>query len=87
MDHAGAGAPRDRARVLEEGDVGAGPALLVGVEEVVDRRVVLVDGLGRHSQAEDAGVEVDVAGRVARNGRDVVDSLEAHRSAPSDIRP
>ena len=59
----GARAAGRGARVLEERDVGAGRALLVGVEEVVDGRVVLVDGLLHEPQPEHAGVEVDVPGR------------------------
>ena len=47
-----AGAAAPRARVLEEGDVRAGAALLVRVEEVVDGRVVLVDRLLDEPQAE-----------------------------------
>ena len=61
VDHAGARAARDRARVLEERQVDARAALLVAVEQVVDARVVLVDGLGDQPQAQDAGVEVEVA--------------------------
>ncbi len=80
MPVAGAAAPG--ARVLEERDVGARAAQLVGVEEVVDGRVVLVDRLLDHPQPEDAGVEVDVAGCVAGDARDVVDAFEAHRSLP-----
>ena len=68
VDHAGAGAARGGARVLEEGEVGSRAALLVGVEEVVDGRVVLVDGLLHQAQAEHARVEVDVAGGVAGDG-------------------
>ena len=70
--------PGRRARVLEEGEVGARAALLVRVEEVVDGRIVLVDGLLHQAQAEHARVEVDVAGGVARDGGDVVDPLEPH---------
>ena len=45
---------------------------------MVDGRVVLVDGLLHEAQAEHARVEVDVAGGVAGDGRDVVDPLEPH---------
>ena len=79
---AGAGAAGRHARELEEGEVGAGAALLVGVEEVVDGRLVLVDGFLDQSQSEDAGVEVDVVLRVRGDRRDVVDSLKIHRSLP-----
>ena len=78
VHHPGAGAPAARARVLEERDVGAGAALLVGVEEVVDGGVVLVDGLLDHAQAEHPRVEVDVARRVAGDAGHVVDAFEAH---------
>ena len=62
VHHPRAGAAGRGARVLEEGDVGAGVALLVRVEEVVDGRVVLVDRLLHQPQAERARVVVDVAG-------------------------
>src|SRR5207253_4355495 len=78
VHHAGAGAAAARVRILEEGDVAAGGAALVGVEEVVDGRVVLVDGLLDEPQAERARVELDVSGRVGGDAGDVVDSLETH---------
>ena len=71
--------PGGDAGELEEGEVGAGAALLVGEEEVVDGRVVLVDGLLDQAQAQHARVEVDVALRVLGDRRDVVNSLELHR--------
>jgi hypothetical protein len=81
MHHPGSRAARDGARVLEEGQLRAGAALLVGVEQVVDARVVLVDRLGHQAQAEHARVEVDVARGVARDRGDVMDAFEPH---PSD---
>src|SRR5207248_4536807 len=45
VHHPVAGAAGRYARVLEERDVRSGRAELVGVEEVVDGRVVLIDGL------------------------------------------
>ncbi len=78
MHHARPRMPAPRAQVLEEGDVRARGAALVRVEQVVDGRVVLVDGLLDQAQAEHAHVEVDVARRVAGDRSDVVDSLEAH---------
>ena len=83
VHHPGARAARDGAGVLEEGQLGAGAAALVGVEQVVDAGVVLVDGLGHQPQAEHARVEVDVARRVAGDRRDVVDALEPHGSSTS----
>jgi hypothetical protein len=79
VHHPRAGAPAAGVRVLEERQVTSRAPLLVGVEEVVDGRVVLVHGFLDEPEAEDAHVEVDVARRVGRDARDVVDSLEAHR--------
>ncbi len=78
VDHPGARAAGRGARVLEEGDVRACAPLLVRVEEVVDGRIVLVDRLLHEPQPEDARVEVDVAGRVAGDARDVMDAVEPH---------
>jgi len=78
VHHPGARAARDGVGVLEEGQLGAGTPLLVGVEEVVDAGIVLVDRLGHQAQAEDARVEVDVERRVAGDRGDVVDALEPH---------
>ena len=80
VHHPVARAPSRRAGVLEERDVGARGAALVGVEEVVDGRVVLVDRLLDHPQAELARVELDVRRRVAGDARDVVDAFELHRA-------
>ena len=76
VHHAGAGAAGCGARVLEEGDVRARRPLLVRVEEVVDGRIVLVDGLLHEPQPEHAGVEVDVRRGVARDAGHVVDAVE-----------
>src|SRR4029079_12006592 len=62
----------------EECDVGAGRALLVGIEEVVDGRVVLVDRLLDEPQPERARVEGDVLRRVTRDARHVVDAVKPH---------
>src|SRR6266550_5702510 len=78
VHHAAAGTAGTGVRVLEEGEVAAGAALLVRVEQVVDGRIVLVDGLLHEAQPEDAHIEVDVAGGVARDAGDVVNALEAH---------
>jgi hypothetical protein len=78
VDHPAAGAAGMGVRVLEEGQVAACVPLLVRVEEVVDRRVVLVHRFLDEPQPEDAHVEVDVARRVAGDARDVVNPLEAH---------
>ena len=82
VDHPVARLAGLRVRVLEERDVGARVPLFVGVEEVVDGRVVLVDRLLHEPQAEDARVEVDVPRRVAGDARDVVDPVETHLAQP-----
>ena len=79
VDHAGARGAAPRAGIFEEGDVGARIAPLVAVEEVVDGRVILVDALLDEPEPEDAHVEVDIAGRIPRDRRDVMDALELHR--------
>jgi len=79
VDHPGPGRAPGGVRVLEEREVGARGAFLVGVEEVVDGRVVLIDRLLDQAQAQHAHIEVDVEGRVPRDRRDVVDSLELQR--------
>ncbi len=78
MHHPVAGAPVGRARVLEEGDVGARVARLVCVEQVVDGGVVLVHRLLHETQPERAGVELDVGRGVARDARHMVDAFELH---------
>ena len=83
VHHPRPGAPATRAGVLEEGDVAPGATDLVGVEEVVDRRVVLVHRLLDEPEAEHARVEIDVARRVARDAGDVVDTVESHVLHPT----
>src|SRR5204862_547380 len=50
----------------------------------VDGRVVLVDALLDEPQAEHGRVEVDVAGRVARDRGDVVNAFELHTGRLAD---
>src|SRR3954470_21329146 len=78
MDHSVSRSARWRPWILEEGDVRARRPALVGIEEVVDGRIVLVDGLLDHPETERAGVELDVARRVPGDGGDVVDAFELH---------
>ena len=77
VDHPVAGAAATGARVLEERQVVARRSLLVAVEEVVDGRVVLVDGLLHQAHADHARVEVDVPAGVAGDGRDVVKTFKS----------
>src|SRR5262249_50548173 len=65
----------------EEGEDGAGLALLVAVIEVIGAGIVEVDGLLHQAQAERAGVEVDIARGVARYGRDVMNA--GHGGSPA----
>ena len=62
-------------RPREEGEVGAGRAHAVGVEEVIGAGVVLVDAALHQAQAEDAHVEVQILLRVTGDGGDVMDAV------------
>ena len=83
VHHPGAGAAPPHARVLEERDVAARRARLVGVEEVVDGRIVLVDRLLHHPEPEDTRVEVDVPRSIARDARDVMEAVERQPPEPN----
>ena len=74
VDHAAPARP-GAPRVLEEGEVGARVAALVGEEEVVDGRVVLVDRFLDQPQAQHPRVEIDVALSVLGDRGYVVNSL------------
>jgi len=50
-------APLGGGRKIEEGEVGAGIGLAVGVEQMVGADVVLVDGLLDQPHAEQSGIE------------------------------
>jgi hypothetical protein len=89
VHHPRAGPTERRAGVLEEGQVRAGVPLLVGVEEVVDGGVVLVDGFLDQPEPENARVKVYVALRLAGDRGYVVDACcLCHRSPLYDpFRP
>ena len=57
MHHAVARPTLRRARELEEGEIRAGAALLVRIEQVIDAGLVLVDGLLDEAKAHQACVE------------------------------
>ena len=78
VNHAGSRPPGTGSGILEKGDVRAGVALLVSVEEMVDGGVVLVDALFHQPQPQDPRVEIDVPGRIRRDASDVVDPLQPH---------
>src|SRR5438552_4592107 len=59
VDHPGPRAAAHQTWILEEGEIRAWAAVLVGIEEVVDRRVVLVDRLLHQAHAHEAGVEAE----------------------------
>jgi hypothetical protein len=81
MHHPRSGTTAADAGVLEESDVAAGCSILVGVEQVVDGGVVLVDRLLHEPQAENLGVVGDVLRRIAGDTRDVVDPVQPHPSS------
>ena len=68
--------PAPDARVLEERDVAARSPRLVGVEEVVNGRVVLVHRLLHEPEAENPRVEVDVPRSVRGDARHVVNAVD-----------
>jgi hypothetical protein len=86
VHHPGTGLAATHAWILEKRDVAAGCPGLVGVEEVVDGRVVLIHRLLDESEAQDTRVEVDVARRVAGDARDVVDSVQPDRASVATDR-
>ena len=75
---------RDRARParlrghrpVEEGEVGSGRPLRVGVEQVIGTHVVLVDGALDEPHAQRPGIEVMVVPDLRRDRRQMVDSLQ-----------
>ena len=79
-DGVGAAALR-RGRPVEKGDVGAGGAETIGVEQVIGRNVVLVHRLLDQPKPQHAGVEVDVPRGVRRDGGEVVDAFQLSISA------
>src|SRR5439155_5952245 len=76
VDHTRARAAPSQAWILEEGEVGAGASFLVGVEEVVDGGVVLVDRFLDQAHAHDAGIEEQVLRGVGRDRAYVVDAVQ-----------
>ena len=85
VDHPVAGAPGAAPGYSKKVMSEPGLPLLVGVEEVVDGRVVLVDRLLHQAQTQHARVEVDVAPGVAGDGSDVVDALEFDATEPTRL--
>jgi hypothetical protein len=69
-----------RCRPVEKREVGSGARQRVGVEQVVGRSVVLIDGLFHHPHADGAGVEAFVSGRIGGDRRQVMDAGELHGS-------
>jgi hypothetical protein len=71
---------------IEEGDVGAGRAASIGVEQVVSADVVLVDGLLHQPQPERLGVEGVIGRGVAGDGGEMMDAGELHGHGPCQAR-
>ena len=59
-------APLGRGRKIEEGEVGAGIGLAVGVEQMIGADVVLVDGLLDQPHAEQAGIKRQILAAASR---------------------
>ena len=71
---------------VEEGHVGAGRALRIGVEEVIGGYVVLVHRLLHQPEAQHVAVEMQVGGRVAGDGGNVVQAEESMGVMGSPVR-
>ena len=63
-----------RRRKIEEGEICAGTAFAVGVEQMIGADVILVDGLLHQPHAQQAGVERQILARFGRNRREMVNS-------------
>jgi len=85
VDHARSGPARLGAGVLEEGQVEAGAAVLIAVEEVIDGRVVLIDGSLDQPHPEKPGIKLHVPGGIAGDAADVMDAVEADVAHPAKI--
>src|SRR5437588_4260479 len=79
VHHSRAGPAALDPRVFEKGEIGAGAAVLIGVEKMVDGRIVLVDRFLDQPQAEHPRVKIHVPRRVARDRGNVMDPVECHR--------
>ncbi len=78
VDHAGSGPARPGAGELEPGQDRPGGALLIAEVQVVGIRGVEIDRLLDQAQAEDVGVEVDVAAGVAGDHGQMVHAFKLH---------
>ena len=78
VNHAGARSAAGCAGILKEGQIGAGAAPLIGEEEVIDARIVLIDGFLDQAQSEHTGIKIDISLGVLGDRGDVMDSLELH---------
>ena len=86
VDHSRAGPSARRVGKLEERQDRSRGSPLVAVVQVVDVGRVEVDGLLDQPQPQQTRVEVDVAGRVRRDARDVVDAVKLHLGSWLGIR-
>ena len=86
-------APLGRGRKIEEGEIGAGIGLAVGVEQMIGADVVLVDGLLDQPHAEQAGVKRQIFARFGGNRGQMMNSGQLHRDLsfarhlPGENRP
>ncbi len=67
---------------VEEGKVGPGAARAIGVEQVIGRGVVLIDGLLDAPHPHDLAIEAVGAAGVGRDGGQVVDTGKVHGGFP-----
>jgi hypothetical protein len=74
-----AAAPLRGSRKIEEGEVGAGIGLAVGVEQMVGADIVLVDSLLDQPHPEQTGVECQIVAGPCRNRGQVMNPRQLHR--------
>jgi hypothetical protein len=73
-------------RPRKEGHDTSGGALRIAEIEVVRRGIVEIDRSLDEPQAEDAGIEVEIALGVARDSRDMMDAGSCKSHGKEDIR-
>ena len=71
--------PLRRCRKVEEGEIGAGIGVSVGVEQMVGADVVLIDGLLDQPHPEQAGIKRQVLARFRGNRRQMMDPGQLHQ--------
>ena len=75
---AGSAGPATRTRPRKKGDGRSRPSGPIAKLKMIGRWIVKVDGALGQAQAEDLGVKIHVALRIARDGSDMMNSAKFH---------